>query len=1338
MDSSVSISRPVVSRDQPLRVWLPQVLLLCYLVLVLVTFAVLPSLALGWLGVPSDGLLVGPGAVVLHVLPGSEAFQAGVRAGDRLVELNGAALSTFQAYNKLLAGAAEGPIALRVVHPDGRNLELTVVVGVLPARVTPTLIYVPFLVGLIFLGSAVWTFAVRRTRPSGQILVLCFTSVAVLTGCLFDFYTSQVLSGLWVIALALAASALFWLGLYFPNEDPLVRRYPMITGLFFIVSLLLGVNSLLRWLGLLDPAGFLLGVKLQLGLMAGTMLFWLAWTDVRRRRSKAAIERDQLRFSLVASVVCFGPVLVWLAWSLVTSSSGYPDGFVLFPLVIFPMMMGYTIQRYRLQQTDYILSRGLLYSMLSIAIALSYALVVAGMALVLGRFFTRFNPLVNGLTLILLALAFNPLRERLQGAVDTVFFRGEGAFQDRLQTFSGELTRSVELPAILKTLRQYISDTLLPNRLHIYVYDSFSDRYIATPGSDNRPTSDLHFASNGPFVGMLSGRRGPLVLPEQYTIPATLLAEKSRLALLNAEVYLPLNGRARLSGWIALGQRLSGEPYSPQELSFLESLCDQAALAIERAQVIANMENRVRQMNVLARVAQGVNITLAMDDVLELIYAQTTSVIPADEFQIMLYDTFLETYQYIFYQLGDERLTERENSAVPARKALEQEVVRLRKAIRTDDYNRECQRQSITGDRPGLFAWMGIPLNAGAETIGALSLGTHDTHIQYTNEQRDLGQAIADQVAGAIVKARLLQETERRALQLTTLNDVTRQLTSTLELEPLLQNILQSAVDILSCEAGSLLLVDDTTDELVFRVVVSPVATDLLNRRLPPGVGVVGVAVKSCKPVVVNDVNRFPEWFSKTDQQTGFITHALLVIPLLLKERVIGVIEVINKKDGSPYSQDDQDLLAAFAAQAAVAIENARLYTMTDQALASRVEELSVMQRIDRELNTSLDIATAMRITLDWALRQSGVQAGLIGTLDEMNLQVMASNGYLNELEEFGGEVVALDRLALNEVARDGTPLRRTLVGDGQSKNLLAYARSQAIVPIRRETTSIGLLFLESVSSQAISEDTLNFLVRLCDHASIAIFNSQLYAAVQSANLAKSEFVSLVAHELKNPMTSVKGYTELLASGAVGSINEAQGNFLNTIRSNIERMNTLVSDLNDMAKIEVGRLRMDFKAIPLAEVIDSVIRSTRRQVDEKQQKLNVDLSSDLPPAWADRTRLEQILVNLVSNAHKYTPAGGTIWVSAERAANQWSKDGGAEVLHIWVRDNGLGISPEDQTKIFQKFFRSEDPKSREAPGTGLGLNITRSLVEMQGGKIWFESEFRQGTTFHFTIPISAA
>ena len=210
-----------------------------------------------------------------------------------------------------------------------------------------------------------------------------------------------------------------------------------------------------------------------------------------------------------------------------------------------------------------------------------------------------------------------------------------------------------------------------------------------------------------------------------------------------------------------------------------------------------------------------------------------------------------------------------------------------------------------------------------------------------------------------------------------------------------------------------------------------------------------------------------------------------------------------------------------------------------------------------------------------------------------------------------------------------------------------------------------------------------------------------------------------------------------MAGGAVGLINEMQTNFLHTIKSNVERMSTLVSDLNDNSKIEAGRLRLDYKATDVASLVDEAVRSIKRQVEDKKQTLEITLpEGKLPPMWADRIRVIQVLVNLVSNSYKYTPEGGKILVGAEEAANRWNPEGAARVIHIWVKDNGIGMTPEDQLKLFQKFFRSDDPKAREAPGTGLGLNITKSLVEMQGGQIWFESEFRAGTTFHFTVPVA--
>jgi signal transduction histidine kinase len=370
-------------------------------------------------------------------------------------------------------------------------------------------------------------------------------------------------------------------------------------------------------------------------------------------------------------------------------------------------------------------------------------------------------------------------------------------------------------------------------------------------------------------------------------------------------------------------------------------------------------------------------------------------------------------------------------------------------------------------------------------------------------------------------------------------------------------------------------------------------------------------------------------------------------------------------------------------------------------------------------------------------MRQSSAEAGLIGILEEGGVRLMAERGFGGALSAYEADDIPLDHPALSEPLASGQAQRNVFdVDGGPAPRFLRGTRSQLVIPIRREAKAIGVFVLESATPDRFAAQAQSFLSRLSDHAAIAISNAQLYAEVQAANNAKSEFVSFVAHELKNPMTSIKGYTELLAAGAVGPINEMQGNFLTTIKSNVERMSTLVSDLNDNSKIEAGKLHLEFKAVNVSDIVDEVIRSTRRQLEEKKQTIQVQLPADLPRVWADPTRTAQVLTNLVSNAHKYTPAEGEIVIGARRSANEWDAEGASEVVHVWVKDNGIGISPEDQAKIFQKFFRSEDSKAREAPGTGLGLNITRSLTEMQGGKIWFESEFRAGTTFHITIPVS--
>jgi PAS domain S-box-containing protein len=242
--------------------------------------------------------------------------------------------------------------------------------------------------------------------------------------------------------------------------------------------------------------------------------------------------------------------------------------------------------------------------------------------------------------------------------------------------------------------------------------------------------------------------------------------------------------------------------------------------------------------------------------------------------------------------------------------------------------------------------------------------------------------------------------------------------------------------------------------------------------------------------------------------------------------------------------------------------------------------------------------------------------------------------------------------------------------------------------------------------------------------------------AAEAANRAKDEFISIVTHELRSPLSSVLGSVGLLEAGEAGPVSEEQCEFLRLIEANVQRMVALSSDLADISRIESGQLQLEMRAVSLPEVIGEVVRSTRLQVERKDQTLLLQVSGDLPKVWADHMRLVQVITNLVGNAHKFTPEGGRIAIRAGRAANQWDSRGAAEVVHIAVEDNGVGIRAEDLGKLFQRFSRVGGSGVSKTPGTGLGLSIAKDLIELQGGLIWCESDFGRGTIFHFTIPVA--
>jgi PAS domain S-box-containing protein len=243
----------------------------------------------------------------------------------------------------------------------------------------------------------------------------------------------------------------------------------------------------------------------------------------------------------------------------------------------------------------------------------------------------------------------------------------------------------------------------------------------------------------------------------------------------------------------------------------------------------------------------------------------------------------------------------------------------------------------------------------------------------------------------------------------------------------------------------------------------------------------------------------------------------------------------------------------------------------------------------------------------------------------------------------------------------------------------------------------------------------------------------------RKADQIKTEFVSTVSHELRTPLTSIKGFTDLILEGDAGPISPQVHELLAIVQSSADQLVAITNDILETSRIEAGQVTINAQPINLVESIYMIADAIRPLIASKQQALAIDLPPDLPLIAADRDRLAQILTNLLSNAHKYTPAQGHIRVQAYLADDRDAQypaavASSAAWLVVGVADDGIGIAPQDQEQLFTRFYRVNNPVARRAGGTGLGLSITRSLVELHGGCIWLQSEPDHGSTFFFSLP----
>jgi signal transduction histidine kinase len=594
-----------------------------------------------------------------------------------------------------------------------------------------------------------------------------------------------------------------------------------------------------------------------------------------------------------------------------------------------------------------------------------------------------------------------------------------------------------------------------------------------------------------------------------------------------------------------------------------------------------------------------------------------------------------------------------------------------------------------------------------------------DDHTLADRSQQEFVRSVASQAAIALENARLYAEVRafnvklearinERTQELRTLNEIALEVNSSLDNDTIMNNSLTRLAQLIGVEHGSIMLLDRETDQLINSAVLGRHG-NVGNVRFPLGKGIVGKVAQNRKPLNVPDVTTDPNWEPPPeDDASAKRSGSMIAVPLIAHHELLGVLVLSHEQTG--YFRDEHlRLLTAAANQIAIGIYNAQMYQQVEQQYWRRYE----MQQLQEKA-----------VSQSTAILQS-LSDGVI---------VCDQNGAVITVNLAAEKI--LDRPIDELVTWNLGDLLRRLLGRRVSElpldDLLAHPWDERTQPRTLSTTfQIGPRTISVTLDPVIStkEELLG---------AVAVFRDRT-REVESDRL-KTEFIGTVSHELRTPMTSIKGFTQLLTMGNLGPVNETQKEFLNIIQSNAERMIAIINDLLDITKIETGSVELEIRPIHVAETLSKVLLDLQAKVHERQQTLTLSLPAGLPLVRADAHRFNQILFNLVSNAVKYTPRGGSITIEAREvsaeAVPEDERDGlrPGRYIQIDVRDTGVGIAPDDVPRIWERFYRTENPLKVEAGGTGLGLSLVKPLVRLLGGRIWVESQINVGSTFSFVLP----
>ncbi len=794
--------------------------------------------------------------------------------------------------------------------------------------------------------------------------------------------------------------------------------------------------------------------------------------------------------------------------------------------------------------------------------------------------------------------------------------------------------------------------------------------------------------------------------------------------------------------------------FSPDDIRRTSAISSQASVGIQNMRSIELAEQRAREAQqrseellLINRVVSSVTASPDLVESLKLVAAELNQATDVDETSILLLNELKDRLTFMAFASNLPGLpsVERQQMSMEGNKLVGRMIHDRKPVILHSNTNQitssPIQDLMLARDYSTMVL---MPLTAGNETIGIITLGVQEEGKTISPDNMRLAETILLQASTAIQNARLLNQTQNALMETANLYQANKDLNAVQNFQDIL-NVLQQYTMLGDNSLYSgIFLFDTPYTSSTQPNTLTPIAqfalerdykfedTPILFNEWPTIVDF----MKADSHALITDLDNDSRLFGTFHRMFTGLQRAetVLSVPLAVAGRWVGQIYAAYP-EYLTLSDSDLRRLNALTGQAAIAIENIGLLEETSRRANQLETAAQIAQQATSTLDTSALLTRAVNLIRD---RFNYYHVGIY-LIEENSAKIAAATG------EAGKQLIATQH-ALD--IREGVSIIGHVCHTGESlivndvsqspthlpHPLLEETRAEIGIPLKIGGRVTGALDVQAARINAFTEDEMAVLQTLADQIAIALDNARSFEMAQQAveemrevDRLKSEFLANMSHELRTPLNSIIGFSRVILKGIDGPINEIQEQDLEAIHHSGQHLLDMINNILDLSKIEAGKMELNIEEIQLNDVLDSVISTARGLVKEKPIKLLTDVPEELPLVNADRTRVRQIMLNLLQNAAKFTDEGNiTVHVDVKEEE---------KAVKISVVDTGIGISPEDQDKLFERFSQVDSSLTRKVGGSGLGLSITKLLVEMQGGEIDLSSEPGGGTTFWFTLPI---